>query len=70
VFVKLQNSDGNFLSDIGWHSSSGQILYNLDSGSTGNIIIAATLTSARGLYGTNGVINNGGTTNVIIKPGG
>ena len=69
VFVKLVNSDANFLSDMGTSTSQGQVLYHLDSASTDNIMIGSTLTNTRSLYGPNGVVNNGGTSNVIIGPG-
>jgi hypothetical protein len=69
VFVKLVDSDANFLSDIGTSTSDGQILYYFDSASSDNVVIAAALTDTRNLYGTGGMVNQG-ANNIIIAPGG
>lgn len=66
TFVKLVNSDFNTLNDMGTSTSAGQILYNLDSASSDNIVLAAALTSTRNSYGPNGIINNG-ANNLILK---
>jgi hypothetical protein len=69
VFVTLVDSDANFLSDIGTSTSEGQILYYLDSASSGNVVIAAALTNTRDLYGGGGIVNQG-ANNLILPPGG
>ena len=69
VFVQLVDSDANFLSDIGTSTSEGQVLYYLDSVSSGNVVIAAALTNTRDLYGAGGIVNQG-ANNLIIAPGG
>lgn len=65
VFVKLVNSDANFLSDSGTSTSAGQILYSLDAASSDNVVIAAALTTTRSLYGPSGILNQGANNTVI-----
>ena len=69
VFVKLVDSDANFLSDIGTSTSNGQVLYFLDSASSDNVLIAAALTNTRDLYGAGGIVNEG-ANNLVTARGG
>ena len=68
VFIKLVNSDANFLSDSGTSTSAGQVLYHLDAASSDNVIIAPALTTTRSLYGASGIVNLG-ANNTVIKGG-
>jgi parallel beta-helix repeat protein len=65
VFVKLVNSDANTISDMGTSTSAGQILFYLDAASSDNIVIAASLTTTRSLYGPNGFVNQGPNNTII-----
>ena len=69
VFVKLVDSDANFLTDIGTSTSNGQVLYFLDSASSDNVLIAAALTNTRDLYGAGGIVNEG-ANNLVTARGG